>query len=368
MSHLVIVAILFCATASVAALFVSRAGRLGRRLGLLDQPAPRRTHPVAVPRVGGPPLFLAFALGLGLSFALDVERFPVETERLFLLLVGAGLLTGVMLYDDVAGLGPWTKLGWQGIATAIVVLPRLRGVDHGIVIDRFNAPFGDQVVLPLVVALPLTVVWIVGLTNAMNWVDGLDGLAASVTLVACGVLFAHTYFRPADDPQFTISLLPLLLGAAALGFLPFNWHPARVFMGDAGAQFLGFTLALTAIIGGAKIATAILALGLPLLDVAWVVLYRAIHGRSPLVADRGHLHLRLVDNGWGQPRVVAFVAGSSAAFGGAALLLPSRGAKLGAMALVAVVLVGTLGVLAAHDRRRAVADDQVAAAEPTPPV
>jgi UDP-N-acetylmuramyl pentapeptide phosphotransferase/UDP-N-acetylglucosamine-1-phosphate transferase len=255
-----------------------------------------------------------------------------------------------MLYDDAVGLGPWPKLGWQTLAAALIVLPRLRGPEHGLVIDRFNSPFGEPIAVPLLVAVPLTIAWMVGLTNALNWADGLDGLAGSVTLVACAVLFVHTYFRPAGDPQFTISLLPLLLGAATVGFLPFNWHPARVFMGDAGAHFLGFTLAVTAIIGGAKIATAVLALGLPLLDVAWVVLYRVINGRSPLVADRGHLHHRLLDSGWSQGRVVAFVAGSSAAFGASALLLPSRGMKLGAIGIVALVLLSTVAVLAHRDR------------------
>lgn len=351
MSHAATAAVLFLVTAVSSALFVSRSVIVAQRWALLDLPGPRRTHWVAVPRIGGVAIFLAFTLGLGVSFALDVQRFPVETERLLLLLAGGGLLTGVMLYDDAIGLGAWAKLGWQAVATGIIVLPRLRGPDHGIVIDRFNPPFGDQVALPLLLALPCTVAWIVGLTNTLNWVDGLDGLASTVTLVACFVLFVHTYFRPAGDPQFTVSLLPLLLGAAVLGFLPFNWYPARVFMGDAGAHFLGFSLAIMAIIGGAKIATAVLALGLPLLDVAWVILYRAIHGRSPLVADRGHLHHRLLDAGWRQGRVVAFVAGSSAAFGVAALLLPSRGLKLGAIALVGLVLLATVAFLAYRDRR-----------------
>ena len=353
MSHAATAAVLVLVTAATSALLVSRTIILARRLNLLDRPGQRRSHRTAVPRAGGGALFLAFALGLGFSFALDVERFPAETERLLLLLVGAAVLTGVMLYDDAVGLGAWPKLGWQAAAAALVVLPRYRGPEHGIVVERFNSPFGEPIAVPLLLAFPLTVGWIVGLTNALNWADGLDGLAGSVTLVACGVLFAHTYFRPPGDPQFTISLLPLLLGAAVLGFLPFNWHPARVFMGDAGAHFLGFALATIAIIGGAKIATAVLALGLPLLDVAWVVFYRLIHGRSPLVADRGHLHHRLLDAGWGQGRVVAFVAGSSATFGAAALLLPSRGLKLGAIGVVALLLLGTVAILAYRDRRPA---------------
>ncbi len=180
----------------------------------------------------------------------------------------------------------------------------------------------------------------------------MDGLAASVTLVACAVLFAHTYFWPREDPQFTISLLPAVLAAAVVGFLPFNWHPARIVMGDAGAYFLGYALAIISIIGGAKIATALLALGLPILDVAWLILYRLYHGRSPVRADRGHLHHRLVDSGWGHARVVVFVAGVSALFGASALLLPNREAKLAAIGVLGVVLLTTVAVLARQDRRR----------------
>ena len=218
-------------------------------------------------------------------------------------------------------------------------------------IDRFNPPFGDQVTLPLLIAVPLTFAWIVGLTNTLNWVDGLDGLASSVTLVACAVLFAHTSLRPPGDPQFTISLLPLVLGAAVLGFLPFNWHPARIFMDDAGAQFLGFALAVAAIVGGAKIATATLALGLPLLDVAWVIFHRALRGHSPLVADRRHLHHRLLDTGWGHGRVVGFIAGSCTAFGALALLLPSRQLKLAAILAAGMLLLAVVGTLAYRDRQ-----------------
>ena len=351
MGHAATAGTLFVVTALASALFVSRAIRLAEATGWIDTPGARRAHRLPVPRVGGVAFFLAFGLGLGLSFAFDVRRFPAETERLLLLLAGGSLLVGVMAYDDVVGLSAWWKLGWQVVAAAIVVLPRLQGAEHGIVIERFNPPFGNQVRLPVVLAIAATLLWIVGFANALNFVDGLDGLAGSVTLVACATLFVHTYFWPRDDPQFTISLLPLLLGAAVVGFLPFNWHPARVIMGDAGAQFLGFALAIFAIVGGAKIAAALLALGLPALDVAWVVASRTRGGRSPMVADRGHLHHRLIDLGWGQRRVVAFIAGVCALFGTAALLLPNRGAKLGAIVLVGVVLATTVAAAARGARR-----------------
>jgi UDP-N-acetylmuramyl pentapeptide phosphotransferase/UDP-N-acetylglucosamine-1-phosphate transferase len=349
--------LVFSVTLVASIVFVAKAIELGHRLGLLDQPGPRRLHTVPVPRCGGVAVFLAFVLGVTLSFALEVQRFGVEVERILLTLGAAALIVGVMVYDDVLGISAQIKLLLQIGVALIVVLPRLRGERHGIVIEQFNAPLLGEISLPLVVALGFTVFWIVGMMNALNWIDGLDGLAASVTLVACAVLFGHTYFWPRDDPQFTISILPLALGAGVFGFLLFNWHPARIILGDAGANFLGFALAILSIIGGAKIATALLALGLPILDVAWVILYRLAHGRSPLEADRGHLHHRLLDRGWSQARIVSFVAGASGVFGLLALVLPTRELKLGAMFVLGLVLLSTVGGLALSDRRRLASTD-----------
>ncbi|MGH2561782.1 MAG: MraY family glycosyltransferase [Thermomicrobiales bacterium] len=353
MNHALTALTIFVLTFVASLIFVSRAIRIAEHVGIMDLPGPRRVHTKAVPRFGGVAVFLAFALGLALTFSFDVDRLRDEVPRLIVLLGGAGLITGVLVYDDVLGIAPAPKLMWQIAAALLVVAPRLRGEDYGIVIDQFNAPFVGVVELPLVVALGFTIFWIVGMMNTLNFVDGLDGLASSVTIVGCAVLFIHTYFWPRGDPQFTISLLPLILCAATLGFLWFNWHPARIILGDAGANFLGFSLAVISIIGGAKIATALLALGLPILDVAWVIAYRVAHGRSPAHADRGHLHHRLLDAGWSQAQVVLFVAGVSAAFGIGALLLPDRTSKFVALIAVAVVLLVTIAAIAVRDRQEA---------------
>ena len=351
-NHGLVVLIVFALSAGSSAFFVRRTIVLSHRLGILDRPGARSAHHRIVPRMGGVAMLLAFLLGLGATFSLNVDRFPAETERLLLLAIAVSILTIIMVYDDALDVSAWSKLVWQCGIALIVVLPRLRGPSHGIVIDRVNVPFVGSVTVPLVIALVASVIWLVGFANALNFVDGLDGLAGSLTVVACAVLFAHTYFRPALDPQFTISLVPLALGAAVIGFLPFNWHPGKIIMGDAGAQFLGFTLAATSIIGGAKIATALLALGLPALDLIWVVLDRATHGSSPMRADRRHLHHRLVDLGWSHQQVVYFMAGISALFGSAAIFLPSRGSKLVALGLVAVVLLITLISTAKASHRR----------------
>lgn len=360
MEHAAIAAIVFGVSVAASAFLVHRSIAICRYLGLMDPPNPRKVHAAPLPRGAGVGMFLAFLLGVAVSFWFNVDRFASETERIVLLLAGCCLIVVVMVADDAVGIAPLPKLGWQLGAALLVVVPRLRGEHHGIVIERFNAPAFGTIELPLLVALAFTVFWIVGMMNTLNWVDGLDGLAGSVTLVSCVILFLHTYFWPRGNPQFTISLLPLALGAAVIGFLPFNWHPAKIIMGDSGANFLGYALAISSIIGGAKIATALLALGLPILDVAWVILYRIAHGRSPLVADRGHLHHRLLDSGWSQARIVLFVSGISLVAGIASLLLPNKGAKLGAIVVLGLVLLALLALLATRPPR-----DDIKAAEGT---
>ncbi|MDQ3547968.1 MAG: undecaprenyl/decaprenyl-phosphate alpha-N-acetylglucosaminyl 1-phosphate transferase [Chloroflexota bacterium] len=352
MPHALIAAIVGLLAAAVAAVTIPPIRDIARRLQLLDQPEARRVHTIPIPRIGGLGIYFGFLVAVGVSFMLPVERFGVEIERILLLLIGATMIVGVMLFDDILGIPPLPKLGVQFAAAGVVVLPRLRGDTHGIVIEQFNAPYVGTVTLPLLVALSFTVFWIVGMMNAINWSDGIDGLAASITLVATIVLFLHTYFRPSGDPQFTISLLAIALAGSIVGFLLYNWHPASIIMGDSGAMFLGFALATISMIGGAKIATAMLALGIPILDTAWVILYRVMHGRSPLNADRGHLHHRLLDAGWSQRQIVAGVAGVTALFGALSLALPTREAKLGAMIAMELVLLALIAWLARRGQSR----------------
>ena len=323
--------------APVSALLVWRAIPIGRQLAIVN----RSGFPA--PRIGGIPVAIAFWLGIAISFALPVTRFPVEVERITLICLAGAIIVLLMLVDDAIGLAPRTKLLIQFAVAAVMVLPRLRNQFHGIAIEQFNAPGLGQVHIALPVAIFVTLVWFVGMMNAINWIDGIDGLAPTVTLVACIVLFLHTFFWPRDDPRFTISILPLLLGAALLGFLPFNWFPARITLGDAGSNFIGLTIAAISIVGGAKVATALLVLGLPLLDLAWVTLSRAIRGQPIATGDKSHLHHRLLARGWGVGRIVGFVGGVSLFFGVLSLWLPTKEAKLGAMVALAVVLLLTVG-------------------------
>jgi UDP-N-acetylmuramyl pentapeptide phosphotransferase/UDP-N-acetylglucosamine-1-phosphate transferase len=205
-----------------------------------------------------------------------------------------------------------------------------------------NADGIITVFFPVLVAVGFTLFWIVGMTNTINWIDGLDGLAAGVSVFACLILFLITGPKLG---QSTLAYLPLILGAATLGFLPYNIHPARIFMGDSGAMFLGFTLAILSVIGGAKMAAALLVLGIPILDAAYLIIFRLLRGRSPMAADRGHLHHRLLDFGLSQQQVVMIFYLLSGAFGVLAFLLPSGLFKLYALIVMVFVLITLLVII-----------------------
>jgi UDP-GlcNAc:undecaprenyl-phosphate GlcNAc-1-phosphate transferase len=179
------------------------------------------------------------------------------------------------------------------------------------------------------------------MVNTVNWLDGLDGLAAGVVAIACIVLFVNAVFR-LDPPQHSVGLLPVALLGAALGFLPYNFAPAKIFLGS-GAYFLGFALGVLSIIGGAKMAAILLVMGLPLLDLVWQVVNRLAHGQNPVIGDRGHLHFRLVDLGLSQQQIVLSYYMFCAVFGGLALMIPSRLYKL--LALIVMALICLIGFL-----------------------
>jgi UDP-N-acetylmuramyl pentapeptide phosphotransferase/UDP-N-acetylglucosamine-1-phosphate transferase len=205
----------------------------------------------------------------------------------------------------------------------------------GVLVTSVQNPFGGTVDLPLALGVFFTIFWIVGTTNAINWIDGLDGLAASVSAVASAALFVVT--GPVLQ-QWSLAYLPLILLAAVLGFLPYNLHPAKIFMGDSGAMFLGFTLAVLSVIGGAKVAAALLVLGVPILDGAYMIVYRLYRGQSPATADRQHLHHRLFDIGFSQGQVVIIYMVLCGVFGTLGVLPIERIVKLAGMVLLVVVL------------------------------
>jgi UDP-GlcNAc:undecaprenyl-phosphate GlcNAc-1-phosphate transferase len=310
------------------------AGFLGRQLGLADAPGGRRQHAGLIPRTGGIALYLAFTLAALAAQLLPVPRFdPNEIIRLIGLLVGGALIFLFGLADDRWNLAPRWQYLLHAAAAAIAIV-------FLIFVEYFYSPLtGDKVVFPLWLTVAFTMFWIMGMVNTVNWLDGLNGLAAGVTAIACAVLFINAAFR-LDPPQTSVSLLPLALLGVCLGFLPWNLA-ARVFMGSSGAWFLGYTLGCLAIIGGAKVAAILLVMAVPIIDVAWLIFRRATRGVSVGVGGRDHLHFRLLDAGIPQWKIVTGYYAFCAAFGALALVTSSRLYKL-----IALIVLGILVLLA----------------------
>lgn len=372
-------ALIFCVTLGVSLVLTPLVRRFAVRRGWVDRPGEeRRVHRSPVPRLGGLAIFAAFAVGILLTFAFPQIREgkagneQYEAGRVLLMLLGGGIIATVMAVDDLRGLRPLPRLLWQVGAALLVLVPSLiqpggpnpgdaPGTLHydqgaGVLATSVNNPFGGTIAMPLAVAVLFTIVWIVGMTNTINWIDGLDGLAAGVSVLACVVLFVTTGIV-LEQP--TLAYLPLILGAATLGFLPYNIHPARIFMGDSGAMFLGFSLAVISIIGGAKLAAALLVVGIPILDGVYIIVYRLYRGRSPMSSDRGHLHHRLLDIGLSQQQVVLLFyvlcgsfgllglpGGKDGEFDLFGLTVRSAPFKFAALVIMVLVLAGLMSYIA----------------------
>ncbi len=312
--------------------------QLAWRLRVVDVPrAPKHIHAHPIPRWGGLALAAGFFAGTAVIYWLHtVDRIPQPSDpadwlRLRGVLWGAGFATLFGAYDDWHELSPWPQFAAQLILAAIAI-------HHTLFLERFTNPLTNQIViLPFWLVVPITVFWIMLMVNAVNWLDGLDGLTTGVAAIAALLFALHSYVRIG---QLTVGLFPVALVGACLGFLPWNFHPARIFMGTAGSMFLGYNLAVFSLIAPAKLATALLVLGIPLLDVVWQIVMRVRYGRAPWLADRSHLHHRLLDRGFSQRQIVLGYYLFCASFGGLALLLNNRLYKLYALGLLSVIVLG----------------------------
>lgn len=264
---------------------------LSFKIGAIDVPKDRRRmHKKPIPLIGGLAIFLSFLLTS--LFFCDI------TSELLLLFGGALLIVIVGILDDIYCLNAWLKLIAQIAAAAIPVL-------GGIQITRIE--LGGSYVELGIWSIPLTIFWITGLTNAINFIDGLDGLSCGVSTISSISIFAVLIIQGVDYGSILVTLI--LIGACA-GFLPYNRNPAKIFMGDTGALFLGYTMSFISIQGMFKLHTVIsiivplIIFALPLADTLFAIIRRLIAGKSPFSADRGHLHHRLVDMGFTQKESV----------------------------------------------------------------
>ena len=267
---------------------------LGKRLGLIDAPGGRRQHQGVISRIGGLALFGGF-VGTGLMILFfDKAIAQPDYSLLTGVMVGAVFVFIFGLADDYFEFSSGPQYLAQFVAALIAIY-------FTIFIELVTFPFMDVPYrFPWYITYPFTIFWVMGMINTVNWLDGIDGLATGVTAIAALLFAWHAY----SLGQEKVYLFPLALGGACLGFLIFNFSPARVFMGSSGSYTLGWALAALSILAPAKVATALLVLGIPILDTAWLIIQRwRVHG-SPGAAGRDHLHFRLLDMGYSQRTIV----------------------------------------------------------------
>lgn len=301
--------IAFLVSAAVVLWSTPIVNRLGLQSGLFDIPDKRKVHQRPMVRLGGVSIFVGTLIALlvvwwsgGFVDSRGQILPPNEEYEIWGVTIGGLAFFLIGLADDLFGLSPFTRLLMQTIVASMAW-------KAGVQIQFLTMPSYGLVTLPDWISLPITIVWLVGMVNATNWIDGLDGLAAGVSGIAALVMLIVTLFMG----QPAAALIAAALAGALLAFLRYNFNPAKIFMGDGGAYFIGFTLAGVAVIGLVK-TTAVtsfvlpyLILAVPILDMSAVILDRLRHGKSPFIADKRHLHHRLLKAGLSHRFTVLFI-------------------------------------------------------------
>ena len=308
-----------------------------RRRGVVDRPEARRVNKRAVARGGGIAIAAGFvsvsllmlALNFGLGWNFVVEPAGVGTAQVVALLGGAVLAAGIGLLDDFMQLrARWQLLGQLALAGVALAL--------GVTVVSLNFPLASHGTLSLVgpVAAVATVLWILGMVNSINFIDGLDGLSTGIALIAAVTLGTISLGPDTDEPY--VALFCFILAGALAGFLRWNFHPASIFSGTSGIMFVGYTLAVLSILGAAKIAVALLVLGVPIMDTFWIIVRRTAARRSPFAPDRGHIHHRLLDMGLSHRDTVLVIYGVCILLAVLSLVLSNTGQMYAFLGLVVV--------------------------------
>ncbi len=319
----------FSIALAVAYFITPRVKDLAIKLGALDAPDDRKVHTRPIPRMGGLAIYAGFVLAVLASMHVSREIMG--------LLVGGTVILIVGIIDDLKPLPARVKLLGQIVAAAVLVMFDIR-------IEWLTNPFGEMLYVDYL-AIPLTIIWVVSLTNTVNLIDGLDGLAAGVSTIA-----AVTILLVALQLNFvTVAILTAALAGSAFGFLQHNFNPAKIFMGDTGSMFLGYMLAAISILGAVKSAATIalivpiVALGLPILDTAFAIIRRYMSGRPIFKPDKGHLHHRLLEMGLTQKQAVLLMYVISGCLGLSAIALTEVNKSFGILIILVLLSVACFG-------------------------
>jgi len=319
--------------------------RIVLRFDIVDRPSARRVNTAPVPRGGGMAIATAFLIA-GVGFVILNERagwvpgvLTLADTDMIALFLGGAVAAAIGALDDLFDLRARWQLGGQA---ALAIL----AVALGIGVDFIANPFGGGVIpFNEAFSVGFTVFWIMGMINSINWIDGLDGLSTGIALIAAVTLgvISLTTQGTTQVSQPLIAVLCFALAGALLGFLRWNFHPATIFSGTSGVQFVGFTLAVLAILGSAKVAVALLVLGVPIIDTFWIIVRRLLNRRSPFTPDRSHIHHRLLDLGLSHRETVLVIYGICGVLGLVALVLSEDSqlyAFLGVFVVSGLVLFG----------------------------
>lgn len=295
--------------------------RFAIKLEAVDEPGKRRINRWPVPNLGGIAIYLGFTAAVLFGSQAASDRTGI--------LLGGSLIMLIGVIDDIYELKPSTKLLGQILAAVILVF-------SGVSIEFISNPFADSMIYLGIFAIPVTIIWIVGVTNTVNLIDGLDGLAAGVSIVAAITLFIVSL----QEGQLITAILTVALAGSLLGFLRFNFYPARIFMGDGGSMMIGYILATVSIIGALKSAAAmtlfvpVLALGIPIFDTAFAIIRRIYYKKPIARADHGHLHHRLLALGWNHRQSVLIVYIMSIVLGSVAIVINGLNFQNGMLLLI----------------------------------
>ena len=306
--------------------------KLAFKIGAVDVPKDdRRVHKKAMPLMGGLAIFAAVIVSVLIFLPLDKTTFSI--------LIGGTLIVISGIIDDLKDMSPKVKLLFQILAGVVLIL-------GGIKVDFITNPFTSNSSLLYLrwLSIPITLFWVVGITNTLNLIDGLDGLAAGVAMISSlSLMLVASKFGYGE-----ITILSAIVAGACLGFLPFNFNPAKIFMGDTGALFLGFMLAAISIEGVMKsvatiaVIVPILILGVPIFDTTFAIFRRLLNGQSIMAADKGHLHHRLLNKGFSQKKTVLILYGISSIFGLFAVLIAKANSRQAVYLSVALFIGSVL--------------------------
>lgn len=304
------VIVLILVSGIIAFLATPLVKKLALKYKVVDDPKNnRKIHKKPIPLLGGLAIYLPFVL-------LTLIKGPVVTDAEIGIILGATIIIIGGILDDIWELKPFEKLFFQLMAAEVLII-------MGVSIQLIANPFTNDISYLDIGywSVPITIVWVVGITNAMNLIDGLDGLSSGVSLISTITIFIIAVTKDRSNAMY---LTAILMGSIA-GFLPYNFNPASIFLGDTGAQLLGFLLAAISMEGAIKSATIfsvvvpILTMGLPIFDTVFAIIRRKVNGRSIMEADRGHLHHRLLDLGLSQRQAVLIMYLISALLSGLAI-------------------------------------------------